>query len=136
MVRPIKPVNDDALKQWLTEFKNKKTRQVYCSALRAFKKNLKIEDLGEYLKSEIDGSTDIKLFVSSLEGRPATTVKGYVAAVRVFFQDHNLKMEENNWIKLRRRGFIPKRVRTETRDKKPTKKMLKQILNYADIKAR
>ncbi len=31
---------------------------------------------------------------------------------------------------------MPKRVRAETRDKKPTKPMLKKILNYADLKAR
>ncbi len=31
---------------------------------------------------------------------------------------------------------MPKRVRAETRDKKPTKTMLKKILNYADLKAR
>ena len=136
MVRPKKPVKDETLKHWLTEFKNKTTRQVYCSALRVFKKNLEIEDLGEYLKSEPDGITDIRLFVSSLEGRPSTTVKGYVATVRVFFQDHNLKMGENDWIKLKRRGYIPKRVRAETRDKKPTKTQLKQILNYMDIKGR
>ena len=56
--------------------------------------------------------------------------------VKVFFQDQGVKVPDEAWKKIRRRGFMPKRTRAETKDKKPTKQMLKKILNYADIKAR
>ena len=134
--RPRKEISDPILKKWLGEFKNGSTKKVYCSALRVFKKNLGIRDLGEYLKSEPDTTGDIKKFLNSFDGRPSKTIAAYVTAVRVFFQDQGVNMEANDWKKLRRRGFMPKRVRAETRDKKPTKAQLKQILNYADIKAR
>jgi integrase len=54
----------------------------------------------------------------------------------VFFQDQGVKVPDEAWKKIRQRGFMPKRTRAETKDKKPTKPMLKKILNYADIKAR
>ena len=54
----------------------------------------------------------------------------------MFFQDKGVKIPDEDWKKIRRRGYMPKRVRAETRDKKPTKAMLKKILNYADLKSR
>lgn len=136
MVAPKKPIQDQILKDWLTEFNNKNTRQNYVAALRKFKKNLGIESLDTYMKNNPDATKDMKRFLQSLNGRPSKTIAAYTAAVKVFFTDHNIKLEDNSWRKLRRRGFMPKRVRAETRDKTPTKAMLKKILNYADIKAR
>ena len=136
MVAPKKEIKDQVLKDWLTEFNNKNTKQNYVAALRKFKKNLSIEDLDEYLQSNPDAAGDMRKFLISLAGRPSKTIAAYTAAVRVFFTDHNIKLEDNDWRKLRRRGFMPKRVKAETRDKSPTKTQLKKILNYADIKAR
>ena len=136
MVAPKKPIQDQILKDWLDEFNNKNTRQNYVAALRKFKKNLGIESLDDYMENKPDAAKDMKRFLNSLNGSPSKTIAAYTAAVKVFFTDHSIKLEDNSWRKLRRRGFLPKRVRAETRDKTPTKDMLKKILNYADIKAR
>jgi len=136
MVRPRKPITDPTLKQWLTEFNNKKTKSQYCSVLRLFKRNLGIEDLGEYLKSEPDATADIRKFISSMEGKPKKSLLTYTTVVKVFFQDNGIIIDNHKWKKLRRRGFIPKHPRAETRDKKPTIEQLKKILNYMDIKGR
>ncbi|MEJ2242329.1 MAG: hypothetical protein P8Y18_09330, partial [Candidatus Bathyarchaeota archaeon] len=60
MVRPIKPITDPTLKKWLNEFNNKNTKRQYCSAMRLFKKNLGIDDLGTYLESKPDAEADIR----------------------------------------------------------------------------
>jgi len=134
--RPRKPISDPVLQEWLGEFKKRTTKGTYLTALRTFKKNLGIADLTKYLKSEPDPTKDLKKFLISLDGKPSKTIHTYTSALRVFFQDHSLNVEYNDWRKLKRRGFMPKRIRAETRDKKPSKSQLKQILNYADIKLR
>jgi integrase len=133
---PTKLIEDETLKKWLNEFNKETTQRVYSSSIRKFKKNLGIKDIGEYLESKPDFTADIKKFLHSLEGRPSKTISSYVGALKVFLTDHNIKFEENNWRKLKRRGLMPKRVIAETRDKSPTKRQLKKILNYLDIKGK
>ena len=97
---------------------------------------LGIENLERYLENNPDTEGDIRKFLASLDGSPSKTIACYTQVVKVFFQDQGVKIPDEAWKKIRRRGFMPKRVRAETRDKKPTKIMLKKILNYADLKAR
>lgn len=136
MVRPRKPITDPVLKEWLGEFSNRNTKRQYCSAMRLFKNNLGIEDLGEYLKSKPDAATDIRKFIFSMDKKPKKSLLTYTTIVKVFFQDNGVTIDDLKWKKLRRRGFIPKHPRAETRDKKPTIQQLKQILNYMDVKGR
>lgn len=131
-----KQVQDETLTEWLSEFKKETTQRTYLSALKKFKKLLGIEDLGEYVKAGPNVVADARKFLAALDGRPSKTVGTYVGAVKMFMQDHDVKMPDDEWRKIRRRGFMPKRVKAETRDKKPSKTQLKQILNYADIKCR
>jgi len=42
-----------------------------------------------------------------------------LTAVRFFLLDHDVALAD--WRKMRRRGFVPKRVKALTRDKKPSK---------------
>jgi integrase len=127
---------DPELAEWLQEFKSFNTRKVYRTGLRKFKKTLGIDDLGEYMKNNPDVTGDVRKFLLSLDGKPSRTIATYAGAVKVFFQDKGIKIPDEAWKKIRRRGYMPKRVRAETKDKKPTKLMLKKILNYADLKAR
>jgi len=136
LVRKFKPVADEALRLWLEEFRKKGTRSTYCAGLRKFKELLGIVDLGEYLVGGPDAVADLRRFLVALDGKPAKTVSTYATAVRVFLLDHDVALAENDWRKMRRRGFVPKRVKALTRDKKPSKVMLRKILNYADIKLR
>jgi len=136
MARPRKPITDPTLKHWLGEFSNKNTKRQYLSAMRLFKKNLEIEDLGKYIKSEPDAATDIRRFIVSMEDKPKKSLLTYTTILKVFYQDNGVVLDDNKWKKLRRRGFIPKHARAETRDKKPTIQQLKKILNYMDVKGR
>lgn len=136
MAREKKPIADETLAKWLEEFKKETTRKAYTSALRKFKRELNVDDLGEYLKSKPDGVADLRKFLDSLSGKPSKTVSAYSGAVKVFMRDHSVKVSDEAWRKFRRRGFLPKRVRAETQDEIPSKAELRRILNYADIKCR
>ena len=136
MVAPKKEIHDQVLKDWMQEFTNKNTKQGYLAALRKFKKNLGIKSLDEYIKQTPNATEDIKHFLITLKDKPSKTKAAYVAAVKSFFVDNNVPLDENGLRKLRRRGFMPKRVKAETRDRKPTKPQLQRILNYMDIKGR
>ena len=124
------------LTKWLQEFKSYNTKRAYRTALRKYKKVLGIDSLENYLKDNPDTEADIRTFLQAMDGKPSKTVSCYTQIVKVFFQDHGVKVPDEAWKKIRRRGFMPKRVRAETKDKKPTKVMLKKILNYSGIIAR
>ena len=127
---------DETLKKWMEEFSKETTKKTYVCALNIFKKKLGIADLGEYLKGSPDIANDVRRFLSALNGKPSKTVNTYMGAVKMFLQDQGVKIPEDEWRKIRRRGFMPKRVKAETHDRKPSREELKRILNYADIKCR
>ena len=132
-----KKIKDQTLSDWLEEeFTNKHTRDNYGSALRKFKEALEITCLDEYIKSNPDVVSELKRFSISLNGRPSKTISTYMGAVKLFFQDHGFETPSNEWKKLRKRGFLPKRVKAETQDKIPSKSQLKRILNYMNIKGK
>ncbi len=84
-----------------------------------------------------DATDDLKKFVIHINGSPSMTIHTRTCAVKSFLNDHGIKIEEDSWKKLRRRGYYPKRVKASTRDIKPTKKQLKQIIEYCSaIKAK
>ena len=65
------------------------------------------------------------------------TIHTRTCAVKSFLNDHGIKIEEDSWKKLRRRGYYPKRVKASTRDLKPTKEQLNKIIEYcSDVKAK
>ena len=136
MLEGKKLVQDETLRKWLQEFKSESTKTTYLSALRKFKTVAGIADLGEYIAHMPDAAVDVRKLLNSLEGKPSKTIKTYVGAVKVFLQDNGVNVNEDDWRKMGRRGFMPKRVKAETKDKKPSKIQLKQILNYASIKCR
>ena len=70
---------DSELENWLGEF-SKKTAHTYNSALKKFKRNLEIEDLGEYLQNDPDALEDFKKFANSLADRPPKTISAYTGA--------------------------------------------------------
>jgi integrase len=127
---------DKTLRKWMEEFSKETTKKTYVCALNIFKRKLGIADLGEYLKASPDIVNDVRRFLTALNGKPSKTVTTYMGAIKMFLQDHEVKIPEDEWRKIRRRGFMPKRTKAETHDRKPTREELKKILNYADIKCR
>ena len=92
--------------------------------------------MDEYLKSNPDVISDLRKFLISLDNRPSKTVNTYVGAVKVFLRAHDVEAPANDWRKLKKRGFTPKRIMAETQDKKPSKAQLKKILNHLNIKGK
>ena len=88
MPRPTKPIKDPVLKEWLTEFKSKKTKQCYLSALRKFKQNLGIESLNEYIKNTPDAISDLKRLFISMDETPSKSIHANFSAVRSLLKDH------------------------------------------------
>ena len=132
-----KPINEKILANWLkVEFKNNNTKYTYLAALRLFKKVLGIEYLSDYLKGNPNVILDLRTFLIHLDNKPSKTINTYVGAVKVFLRDHDAEASEKDWRKLKKRGFMPKRVKAETQDKKPSKLELKRILNHLNIKGR
>jgi integrase len=124
---------EPTLAEWLSEFKSYNTQRAYRTAIRKYKQVLGIESLEKYLHDNPDTEADIRKFLQALDGKPSKTVSCYTQIVKVFLQNHGVKVPDEAWKKIRRRGFMPKRVRAETEDRKPTKAMLKKILNYASL---
>ncbi len=136
MTRTKIEITDKTFKKWIDGFKKQKTKSAYATGLRTFKKNLGIEDLGEYLESNPDTIEDLKKFSVSIEDKASLTIRQYITSVRVFFMDHDIKIDENGWNKAKKRGFIQRVARPQTRDKIPSKEQMKSILNYVDVKGK
>lgn len=129
--------DDVFLEKWLNEeFSSKATIHVYRCGLNKFCRILSIENMQDYFQglTETKLQEDFKRFVASLNGSPSKTVSIYMTAVRVFFADKGFEI--NSVQKMRRRGFIPRRIRAETQDRIPTIEELRTILNYADSEGR
>lgn len=127
---------DPFLEKWLQEFKSNNTRRVYSAGIKKFKEAIGIKNLSKYVKEPHDVASDFRKYLVSLEGKPSKTIATYSASVKVFLQDNGKKIEDNSWKKIRRRGYMPKRIKPQTQDKRPTKLQLKRILNYVDIKGK
>lgn len=137
MARKITPIKDQVLKNWLeTNFRNKSTIKTYKAALNLFKKSLNIQELKDYTSSNPDADHDIKQFLNAIQERPSKTISCYTAAVKVFLTDHEIELKEHQWRNIRRRGFMPKRIKAQTRDRKPSKAQLKKLVSYMDIKGK
>ena len=128
--------NDQFLEEWLQEFKTKSTRKVYRAAIRDFATKMNIMDLEKYITNSPDVTADIRKYLAILDGRPPKTISTYVGAVKVLLQDKGVKVKDEAWTKIRRRGYMPKRVRAQTQDKKPSKDQIKKLLNYMDVKGK
>lgn len=128
---------DQTLENWLDEqFENENTWGSYRTALRRFKKELKIEDLGIYLDSAPNALKDMKLFLKKINNSPPKTQAAYSNAVKLFLEEHGYVIPKREWRQLRRRGKRPRKVRAVTRDKINTKGELRQILNHCHVKSK
>jgi len=127
---------DPVLQKWLQEFLNINTRKQYRAAVKKYMKLLEIKDLESYLTSNPNINSDMKKFLALMNGKPSKTVKNYANAVKLFLNEKGHKLEPEDWKKLIRRGYLPKRVRALTQDKKPTKEILRNILTHSNVKGR
>lgn len=127
---------DPVLQKWLQEFLNPHTRNTYKSAVNKYMKLLEIKDLETYLNSNPDVNSDLRMFLTLMNGKPPKTVKSYANAVKLFLNEKGHKLETEDWKKLTRRGYIPRHARATTQDKKPSKEILRNVLNHSNIKGR
>jgi integrase len=136
MLSKQKSFIDPVLKKWLQEFMNTNTQKLYRAAVNKYMKLLKIKDLETYLNSNPDVNADMRKFLALMNGKPPKTVKNYANAIKLFLNEKGHKLEPEDWKKLTRRGYVPRRARAETQDKKPSKEILRNILNHSNIKGR
>lgn len=119
---------------WLDEFQNENTTTVYEIALRQFENTLD-NNLDEYLKKlkkdKEKGKKklwkDFKNFWKSLSDLAPKSQNNKVRAVKLFFEDHNVKIPESDWNKFRRRKMRPDRPATH--DKAGTKEEWRKIIH-------
>lgn len=90
----------------------------------------------KYVKDSPDVASDMRKLLVSLQGKPSKTIATYAGGVKVFLQDKGVKVKEESWTKIKRRGYMPKRAIAQTQDKCPTKPQLKSLLNYVDVKGK
>jgi hypothetical protein len=93
------------LTKWLQEFKSYNTKRAYRTALRKYKQILDIDNLENYLKDNPDTEADIRTFLQAMDGKPSKTVSCYTQIVKVFFQDHGVKVPDEAWKKIRYSSF-------------------------------
>ena len=128
---------DPFLEDWLeNNFTSRDTQNTYRTAIMKFKRKLDIENLKTYFEnlSPEKAQEDFKQYVAGLNGGPSKTINTYSGAVKVFFQDHGIEI--NGLKVMRRRGFLPRRVKAQTQDRPPTVEELKKIVNYMSLGGR
>ncbi len=102
--------------EWLNQFENKNTRKQYRIALDQFEEHVSIS-LDTYL-DESDGGkvwNDLKEFWRSLSDKAPKTQNNRVRVVKLFFQDHGIKIPHSEWSKFRRRQMKASRPQTQDR---------------------
>ncbi len=102
--------------EWLDQFENENTRKQYRIALDQFEEHVSVS-LDTYLDG-LDGGTlweDLKKFWRSLSDKAPKTQNNRVRVVKLFFQDHGIKIPESEWSKFRRRQMRASRPQTQDR---------------------
>ena len=137
----------ETVRNFLSSFPSKKTRNNYKSNLKRFFDFLQV-DPDEYIKDDIrflknsdrihaldDYEADVRRFWSQLieNDVPPKTVNSAIAIVRVFLKHHHIEIEDRFWKELRRRGNGNQAVSEET---PITTDILQQILIHGATKER
>ena len=124
------------MNRWLEEnFPNENTKKTYFLGLREFFEFVGVPDV-EYLR-RVDDEVfvrDLKRFIESNRYRPPLTLNVWVAAIKSFFTDHGVRIDEVEWRRIRRRFLPPPRELTV--DTAGKHEEWKRILSHMDIKGR
>lgn len=101
---------------WLDQFSNENTKRQYENSLKQFEEYVGIS-LGTYVKDSegVDFWDDLKGFWKSLSDKAPKTQNNRVRVVKLFFQDHGVKIPDSKWSKFRRRKMKSSRPQTQDR---------------------
>jgi len=126
----------EKVNRWLEEnLPNENTKRTYFYSLREFFKFVGMSDK-EYLRQvNTDRLTkDLKAFIEANLHRPPKTLNIMVSAVRCFFADHGISIDDSEWKKIKRRFLPPaKELTIDTAGKHDE---WRRILSHMDIKGR
>jgi len=130
-------VDEIASLRYLDTYSSPKTVGVYKWALRRFleaiygEADLKLAD--RYVGEDRDHEADIEQFFTVIKDRPPKTVSLLMAAVRTFFIENRIRVDEVVWRRLNRRikGRGP-----VSEEKVPTVEEMRKILSHMDLKGR
>ncbi|KXA95693.1 hypothetical protein AKJ65_01005 [candidate division MSBL1 archaeon SCGC-AAA259E19] len=120
--------------EWLENFSNESTVKNYEIAIRHFEEFID-DNLDDYLQKlrndEADGWKrfweDLKDYWKSLSYLAPITQNNKVSAVKLFFEEHSIKIPESEWSKFRRRKMKPSRPITD--DKAGSREEWRKIIN-------
>lgn len=118
---------------WLENFDNENTTKNYEISLRQFEESID-DNLDNYLQ-ELDKNKkkwkkfwrDLKNYWKSLSDSAPKTQNNKVSAVKLFFEEHGIKIPESEWKKFRRRKMRPSKP--VTNDKAGSKEDWRKIIN-------
>ena len=132
--------------KFLAKFPNPKTKWGYKSALKkffgfinknpdAYIQDVRLMENENRIKVLDEYEDDIESFWADMIAKdtPPKTVSYYIAAVRVFFKNNRIMIDEVFWDNLRRRG---NGTEARTRDEPITNEILEKILVHGDLKAK
>ena len=122
--------------KWLTEnFSNKSTKNVYSNSLRKFFEFVGMTDKEYLQQTDRDRfARDLKAFIEANAYRAPKSLNVMVAAVKSFFADHGIRIDESEWKKIKRRLLPPPRELTVDTAGKHDE--WRRILSHMDIKGR
>jgi len=132
--------------RFLRQFQAKSTYHGYKSAIKTFFEFIN-EDPDKYITDvrlmengdkihQLDiYEQDIKAFWSYLikQDKSPKTVKYYIGATRVFFKNNKIKLDDDVWSDMNRRG---NGSRARTREKQITTEIIEQMLPHAKIQSK
>lgn len=112
---------------WLKQFSNENTRRQYENALEQFEDYVGVS-LETYVEGLEEGDfwKDLQGFWESLSDKAPKTQNNRVRVVKLFFQDHGIKISDNEWSKFRRRRM--KASRPQTQDRAGSKEEWRKII--------
>ncbi len=101
---------------WLAQFSNQNTRRQYENSLEQFEEYVGVS-VKTYVEELEEGDfwEDLQGFWESLSDKAPKTQNNRVRVVKLFFQDHEVEISDNEWSKFRRRKMKSSRPQTQDR---------------------
>lgn len=121
--------------KYLETYSSENTKRVYKAALKLYLKIVygdgELATLAsKYIQEERDYKTDIQNFLAKINGKPPTTVRLYISAVKIFLMENDVELREKFWKSITRRV---KGSMARTRDKIPSNAQLRRIIMHMPV---
>lgn len=121
------------IEEFVKNYSNDHTRRNYTNLLNHYFKTMEIKNPDGYLEMGRDYDQDILDYQVKLKGRPPKSIKLCITCVKSFLLSNNIELQPKTKFALRNRR---KGSRAWTQDGVITPDILREILQYANVKSR